>query len=191
MVSRAEALKALRKLQREPLDIDKTAQEVFAHDEIFGSATQDRAIALVAATALDEFLKAAILTRLIKLTADEHEDLFGPNVSAPLSSFSARIKIGYALGLYDRQFREDLDLVRAIRNTFAHTLNHIDFETPAVNQACDFFQLAPTSLWGVPRENASAKDRYTFITAMRGVMLGAKAKIAADGSTPPPLAPPA
>src|SRR5258708_40156 len=136
MVSRDKALKALRALLHQPVNYDKTPGELFSPDHIYGETTKDRAVVLVAATLLDQFLKTAILTRLVTLNSEEDDGLFGANDNSPLSSFSARIKIGYALGIYDRQFRRDLDMIRAIRNVFAHAHGHVDFNSPAVVNGC-------------------------------------------------------
>jgi len=74
----------------------KTPRELFAPDEVYGAATQDRAIALVGATNIDMTLEHAIKTHLVQLNSTENQGLFGPD--APIGSFSARIKMGYAIG---------------------------------------------------------------------------------------------
>jgi hypothetical protein len=106
---------------------------------VYSEATQDRAIAIVVATNVDRMLEHAIETHLVKLNSDERQGLFGPE--RPLGSFSARIRMGHALGIYGRRFRNDLDRLRFIRNAFTHVQNHIDFNTPAVKAACREIQL--------------------------------------------------
>jgi hypothetical protein len=46
-----------------------------------------------------------------------------------LSTFSRKIDLGYALALYDTQLLKDLNIIRNIRNAFAHTLLPIDLNT--------------------------------------------------------------
>ena len=71
MISRADALKALRELQNKSPDFgNRTPKELFGPDEIYGKATQDRAVALVSASVVDEVLKAAIITRLVPLSPE-------------------------------------------------------------------------------------------------------------------------
>jgi hypothetical protein len=41
--------------------------------------------------------------------------------NGPLHSFFSKILVGYALRLYDNDMRRNLDVVRNVRNTFAHT----------------------------------------------------------------------
>jgi DNA-binding MltR family transcriptional regulator len=50
----------------------------------------------------------------------------------PLNSFHSKIAMGYALGIYDQGMRSDLDIVRNIRNAFAHSKKLIQFNDPAV-----------------------------------------------------------
>lgn len=50
----------------------------------------------------------------------------------PLSSFSARIQVAFALGIITDRNRIELDLVRKIRNDFAHSLERIDFSEPSI-----------------------------------------------------------
>ncbi len=52
----------------------------------------------------------------------------------PLSAFSAKIDLSYALSILDRTSYNDLTVVRKIRNDFAHSIDLIDFETPAIRE---------------------------------------------------------
>src|SRR5262249_31340265 len=42
--------------------------------------------------------------------------------SGPLASFSARIDVGFAIGLYGDETKSDLHILRKVRNDFAHEL---------------------------------------------------------------------
>ncbi len=78
----------------------------------------DATFALAIATAVDQALELAISTHF-----DAEEDvialMFDGNANGPLSEFSARIKTGRALGIYPSAIKEELDLIRHIRNAFA------------------------------------------------------------------------
>ncbi len=52
--------------------------------------------------------------------------------NAPLGTFSSRIKAGFALGLLSETQYRDLDLVRKIRNEFAHNWEGCSFEKPNI-----------------------------------------------------------
>ncbi|MGO9684145.1 MAG: MltR family transcriptional regulator [Beijerinckiaceae bacterium] len=71
------------------------------------------------------------------LDKEEEADLFED--TGPLATFSARINFGYALGLYGKKVKRDLNLIREIRNAFVHSRRHIDFETPEVVELCRTF----------------------------------------------------
>ena len=68
---------------------------------------------------------------------DGPKDLFGP--MKPLSTFSAKIRMGFALKLYGERTFDDLELLRKLRNLFAHGKLAIDFNTPEVKSAIHQF----------------------------------------------------
>ncbi|CCD87865.1 protein of unknown function [Bradyrhizobium sp. ORS 285] len=98
-------------------------------DEI--AKQSDRGAALVAASAVDNFLECLIIARLPQLEPKRQKALFSqPN--SPLSSFSSKIEIGFALGLFDEERRVALHLIRDVRNRFAHKMDPIRFEDPDI-----------------------------------------------------------
>lgn len=79
----------------------------------------DRASVIVATALLDAALTECLRARLVD--AGEKESLSRLfDYPAPLSSFSGRILLGQAVGIYGPETRRDLDTVRSIRNTCAH-----------------------------------------------------------------------
>jgi DNA-binding MltR family transcriptional regulator len=50
----------------------------------------------------------------------------------PLRSFSTKISMGYALGIYNDKIRDDLNVVRIIRNAFAHSKKLLEFDDPLI-----------------------------------------------------------
>lgn len=95
----------------------------------------DRSIAIIVASVLDQGLETALLTRLRPLNPDEERAVFFAD-GAPLSTFSAKITMGYSLGLFGQKARDDLHMIRSIRNTFAHSRLSLDFDQEAVAAAC-------------------------------------------------------
>jgi DNA-binding MltR family transcriptional regulator len=61
---------------------------------------------------------------------------------APLATFAARIRIGYALGIYGPKTRDDLTFIRHVRNVFAHTRHAVDFDTKEISDASNQISLA-------------------------------------------------
>ena len=66
---------------------------------------------------------------------DAYRDLF--HSSAPLRSFEAKIRIGYGMGLFRDQTKNNLEYIKGVRNAFAHSIIPITFETPEVKAVCD------------------------------------------------------
>lgn len=62
----------------------------------------------------------------------------------PLRSFSAKISIGYALGIYNDKIQHDLNTVRIVRNAFAHSKKLLDFDDPLVIQELSGAHRLPT-----------------------------------------------
>jgi hypothetical protein len=71
-------------------------------------------------------LEDALKRRLI-LTSDLKDRLFSYEKNGPLANFSAKINLGYAVGILTSDMRRDLDNIRHIRNRFAHTPQPLKF----------------------------------------------------------------
>ena len=113
----------------------------------------DRAVALIAACIIDDILEISILTKFRHLNSDERKRLFDPD--QPLSSFSAKIRIAYALDLIDRPQQQNLDCVRSIRNAFAHITRPLEFRHPIVVDVCRYLHTDPR--FGSDPEQARAR----------------------------------
>lgn len=57
----------------------------------------------------------------------------------PLSSFASKIKIAFCLGLISSDEYDDLQIIRDIRNTFAHYLTDCDFTQQRIRSLMDKF----------------------------------------------------
>ncbi|TAF09286.1 MAG: hypothetical protein EAZ77_05390 [Nostocales cyanobacterium] len=97
------------------------------------TSESDRGCALFAAAYLDVCLSDLLYVSLVE-NKNIDKDLF--EGTAPLSNFSSRIKLAYYLGLISRNCRRDLDIVRGIRNDFAHKPEIISFETQSIRDRC-------------------------------------------------------
>jgi len=94
-----------------------------------------RTAAIVAVAMVDDALGHALLTRLIPLGKTWIDRVFD-SADAPLGTFSAKIRLGYALGLYGPVTCGDLDRVRWIRNQFAHSSKRRSFDDKDVAERC-------------------------------------------------------
>lgn len=121
-------------------------------------AEPDRGAALVGAAFLDEVLTSLLRAHFIDDPAvDRH--LLGDG--RPLDTFSVKIHLAYSLGLIGPKTYADLDLIRRIRNDFAHRHHEARFDLPPIADRC--------ALLNVPQlmELTSIEHpRYRFILAV-------------------------
>lgn len=116
----------LKSLTRRPVSNNDAITAMLA-----ASKSADDRTAAIAGAALVEFaLEKAILLCLRPLRKTEREGLF--EGTAPLATFSAKIRIAYALGIYGTQERHDLTTINAIRNAFAHSVHELTFRSRRV-----------------------------------------------------------
>ena len=91
----------------------------------------DRACAVLGAALLDAKLEDLFRERFLAY----QDELLGN--SGPLGSFSSRIRLACALAWISEDARHDLDVIRDIRNTFAHSFDHeLSFIDQSVAARC-------------------------------------------------------
>ena len=112
--------------------VDARTQKVVQFRQALTSES-DRGCALFAAAYLDISLSDLLYVSLVE-NKNVDKDLF--EGTAPLSNFSSRIKLAYYLGLISLNCRRDLDIVRGIRNDFAHKPEIISFKTQSIHDRC-------------------------------------------------------
>ncbi len=146
---------------RAPLPQDLNEFDSRLHGE------SDRSAALLAAALLDAQLESLFRARL-----KQHQDrLLG--FDGPLATFSTRIKLAMALGWIDQDVEGDLDIIRNIRNRFAHSFEQdLTFEETEIKGWCSSLRTIQAYLTGFDR----AKDRLhrnfslELIAAWRSIM---------------------
>ncbi len=110
----------------------------------------DRGVALFATAALENALAATIQARLLELSSYRRENMFGR--AGPFSSFTAKIELGFALGLYGKEGCRAIEMIRDVCNRFARVIEIHSFDdieiTELINKAVS--QHLPKSL--APRE---------------------------------------
>jgi DNA-binding MltR family transcriptional regulator len=108
---------------------------------------------------LDSALRALLTVALVQ-DAKVGNDLF--NGTAPLSTFSSRIKLTFYLGKISKECRSDLDVIRGIRNEFAHHATKVSFDDQSIADRCRNLQFSH-------RERAQ-RPRAHFTSAVSGVL---------------------
>lgn len=96
----------------------------------------DRGAAVILAALAEKSLEHLLRMALRPQGTNELFDF-----NRPLGAFSAKIQMAYALKLIGPIVKSDLNIIRAIRNQFAHSRLPIRFTTLEVKDACKHLQL--------------------------------------------------
>ena len=119
----------------------------------------DRGAALVAAALLDQKVSDTLRAFMVKSKV-ANELLDGNN--APLGTFAARIKIAFSLALIDAGELHECDIIRKVRNEFAHRVHGTTFADTKISKLCGRLQ---SDLPG-GRDAFVGKPREMFINAV-------------------------
>lgn len=94
----------------------------------------DRGVTLLVASILDQWLFEILNSFLLK---DKVSDELLSGFSAPLGTFSSKIKMCYSLALIDKTEYNILEIIRKIRNEFGHNWEDVSFNTPKIKGQSD------------------------------------------------------
>jgi len=125
----------------------------------------DRAAAILVGSYLEILLGKLLRTKFIQNPVVE--DLF--KGTGALATFSSRIVLCYALGYIEDNTYRDLNLVRRIRNHFAHNIENASFDDPEVRSRCAKFSLVKHTLKSGQEEYLPQDARSKFIVSV-GIM---------------------
>jgi hypothetical protein len=129
----------------------------------------DATFALVTSTALEHALELAVSTHFV-LDDDECQTMFDDSSSGPLGTFAAKIRMAYALGVYPKPIKDELDLIRHIRNAFAHSSERIQFTSPEITEACAalrFPDLSSVQHLVPPQSSGDEGPKWRFLRSVR------------------------
>jgi hypothetical protein len=127
-------LEALISLSRR----DPTPEHFSAFSAEVKDEKNNRGVAILLAANAEIALRTAIHRNLL-VKEDSYSELFHAQRGI-LSSFEAKIRIGYSMGIYGDVHKINLDCIKAIRNAYAHSAQPISFDTPEVKAVCDLMQ---------------------------------------------------
>ncbi|EGR2303273.1 MULTISPECIES: hypothetical protein [Vibrio] len=117
------------------------------------SKESDRGCALYAVSYIESALSDLLYCALASDKKIE-KDLF--EGTAPLSTFSAKINMAYYLGKISKAEKTDLNIIKKIRNQFAHVAAPMTFESGKIPDQCKGLFLSYHSPSGTPREHFTA-----------------------------------
>lgn len=120
-------------MPKKPLVV--TIEKVTRRDELIEALSResDRGLVLVSASFLDESLEEVLRSKFSMVTIKPKsvvDPLF--NTFGPLSTFSAKIKIAFSMDLIKKWVYQDLEILRKLRNTFAHSVGPVEFHSDEV-----------------------------------------------------------
>ncbi len=180
-------IKNLRAITRaEPTITNLEALE----SELYFSGS-DRATAVMFGSFVEANLERFLASRMRSdLNSKDRKMLF--EYEGAVGTFSSKIVMAYALKLIGPATRFDLDLIRQLRNEFAHSRMTFGFMTPEIKAVCDQFKIVdmPQSnipfsyLNKIPHEDldgASDKShpKTRFITTCHSILY--RLQVAKDG----------
>nr|WP_245341640.1 MULTISPECIES: transcriptional regulator [unclassified Rhizobium] len=122
----------------------------------------ERGAALAAAAMLDDQLGKVIEAFLIP---NKGSQALLSGFNAPLGSFSARIAAAFGLGLISEAEYRECELIRKVRNEFAHQIR-VSFATEKVVVLCAQLQMAVK-----PYADVKVNTRGQFTTAAVALVL--------------------
>jgi hypothetical protein len=138
-----------------------------------------RGAAILLATHLEDALQLAVTTRL-KINPKYLNEVLG--FDRPLGSFTNKIRMAYAIGLITQFTRTNLDIIRSVRNAFAHSVIPISFDTTEVLNASQLLELPqslpPTSSLAEPYSSIEGPEslrtyRQVCVTTSHNLLVAA------------------
>jgi hypothetical protein len=131
-----------------------------------GAEKGDRGAAILLATNVENTLQISI-RRWLQLSGELRKEVFrGPG--SPARNFSGKIIIAHALGIFGPITRKNLDVIRIIRNAFAHASRPIRFDDAPLADLCNFLQIPKIIRFGDfdgilnPEDDPSSPARYRY-----------------------------
>src|ERR1700759_1490847 len=107
-------------------------------------------------------LSVAIAAKFVRMGSEWKQRVFD-NAVSPLSTFGAKITIGYAMGLYGPLARADLDIIRWVRNQFAHRADPVSFNDHNISEKClllKYSRLPSEGILGAILAEAPPRQHY-------------------------------
>jgi DNA-binding MltR family transcriptional regulator len=105
----------------------------------------------------------SVLAKFAKVvTEDDYERVF--EGMGPLATFSAKINLCSVLGVLVGDMQHDLNIMRKIRNDFAHEVKDIDFTYREISSRCHSLKMTCDFMPGV-LESAKTIQRKKFLAS--------------------------
>jgi hypothetical protein len=145
----------------------------------------DRVAAISAAAFLDDTLGAALLARFVTMGVTWKDRLFSSE-NAPFGLFYSKTVAGYALGLFGPNTYAELNIIRKIRNEFAHTATPLQFSDALIIALCAKLNAQPVEGLGtlLPMETGPKVDYVRTVYAIATRLLNQARSVSSRPSFP-------
>ena len=126
------------------------------------SDESDRAIVIVVACWIDEFLKVKLMNEFSKGNARNRKALFSNN--GAFASFSAKINAAYCAGWIDSDVHHDIQAIRKLRNIFAHSFNPVSLDDEEIRNLLESLKVPHRQFydWGQLRAVSTSRGIEIF-----------------------------
>jgi hypothetical protein len=147
-------LKAPDNWQPEPFDADAFEQGLKAYAEKLINQNRERAEAIVYAVQLEELLEDVLIDFFVegKSSTQVLDDI--------IDTLGTKINLGYCLGLISSDEANDLNIIRKIRNHFAHSKD-CSFGDQKIIDLCKNFR--------IPKQSPDFFANYTTLEIFQAV----------------------
>lgn len=150
-----DALRQLTETPAKPNHWSKIVREMM-------KSRNDRGAAVLLGTFVESALED-VITIFLSRNINRRRIFSGTN--APLNTFSDKILMGHALEIYGPETLHNLEIIKLIRNAFAHSRISIRFSTPEVKNVCATLKI-PTPRHGLllpPTKDAPPRKIFQYI----------------------------
>jgi hypothetical protein len=140
-----------------PMSLEALSKEMPSEEQLLTYARDliqesDRSSAIMAGALVEQALYVMICAKIAD-PGDGKQASWFEGINAPFRSFEQKIALGRALAVYDQPIEDRLNIIRKIRNVFAHRSLPLDFSHPS---------LKPLVAKLNPRPETEYPTRYIF-----------------------------
>jgi hypothetical protein len=130
------------------------------------SAASDQALAILAVAYLDHLLRLLIVSALgLDRFPEAAEEFLFEGRDTGLATFYSRIEMAKSLGEISDDEARDLNLIRKVRNEFAHALGDLSFDAHDISSRCRELRAGQAT-------GAAESPRACYQTASVRLMVG-------------------
>lgn len=130
------------------------------------TSVSDCMVVLIACELLNLAITEAIRATLRQDDSEQIDALFGgPGKDGLFITFGERARVAYALNVFGPETLADLNLLRYVRNAFAHSRVAVSFENAEVADMCRHFNIIAVETEEDERVYKEESARYWFVAA--------------------------